>query len=245
MRLAVLCFAAPGLLLNAAHWGQPDGVHATLAVAGMAWLAAGSIGWGWAALALALLAKPQAWALLPAAVMVTWHAAGRQRLSRAAMGAGAALACALFPFFAAGRIDDVLRLPGAMAAAMPVASANAHNAWWIVAAWQSSSPVVIPDTAPLVAGVSYRTAAGVLGVLVAAQALYGAWLYATGRAGSWETGALVVVGWFVFTTQAHENHVSLALPLLAVALMTRPALRSVDPRHHRVGRRRPAATGSA
>ena len=33
-----------------------------------------------------------------------------------------------------------------------------------------------------------------------------------------------VLGWFVFTTQAHENHLFFALPLLALALPGRPSL---------------------
>jgi hypothetical protein len=39
-----------------------------------------------------------------------------------------------------------------------------------------------------------------------------------------EGAALWVLGWFVLTTQAHENHWFIALPLLCLALPRRPRL---------------------
>jgi len=49
-------------------------------------------------------------------------------------------------------------------------------------------------------------------------------LYWTRRAGLAEAAALGALGWFVFTTQAHENHLFFALPLLALAWPDRRAL---------------------
>ncbi len=39
-----------------------------------------------------------------------------------------------------------------------------------------------------------------------------------------EAAALGALGWFLFTTQAHENHLVFALPLLALAWPSRPSL---------------------
>jgi hypothetical protein len=44
-----------------------------------------------------------------------------------------------------------------------------------------------------------------------------AWLYWTRRASLAEAAALDVLGWFTFTTQAHENHLFFAVPLLSLA----------------------------
>jgi hypothetical protein len=217
---AGLYAANPAALFGAAHWGQPDGAHALFGVLAVGWLSAGHPAAGWAALTLAALAKPQAWALVPLAALATWRARGRRGL--AAAGVGAAVGgIAVVPFLVSGRLGDLLGLPRVVAAVMPVVTANAHNLWWIVAALQLSDPLLIPDTASLVGPLTYRIAAA---VLVAAQFLLTVWLYGSRRASLAEAAALGTLGWFVFTTQAHENHLLLALPLLAVAWPQRPRL---------------------
>jgi hypothetical protein len=60
--------------------------------------------------------------------------------------------------------------------------------------------------------------------LVLAQFALTWWLYWTRRVGLAEAAALGALGWFVCTTQAHENHLFFALPLLALAWPTRPSL---------------------
>src|SRR5207253_6339742 len=72
----------------------------------------------------------------------------------------------------------------------------------------------IPDSARAVGPLTYRMLAG---LLVGAMILLTCWLYWTRRAGLAEAAALGVLGWFTFTTQAHENHLFFALPLLSLA----------------------------
>jgi hypothetical protein len=62
------------------------------------------------------------------------------------------------------------------------------------------------------------------GCLVAASVIVTAWMSWTRRAGLAEAAALGVLGWFAFTTQAHENHLFFALPLLSLAWPSRPGL---------------------
>jgi hypothetical protein len=189
-----------------------------LAVGGAA---AGRWGLAGAALALAALVKPQAWTLLPLVGLAAWRAGGRRALLRAGAGGLLAAAPVLAPYALAGRLDDLLSWPGVVARAMPVVSGNAHNVWWLVAGAQGSSPVTIADTTPLLGPLSYRTVAATL--LVAFLALT-TWALASRRVGLAEGAALWVLGWFVLTTQAHENHWFIALPLLCLALPRRPGL---------------------
>jgi hypothetical protein len=70
------------------------------------------------------------------------------------------------------------------------------------------------DSERAIGPVSYR-ALGTL--LVAASMLLTFWLYWTRRTCLAEASALGVLGWFCFTTQAHENHLFFALPLLSLA----------------------------
>jgi hypothetical protein len=218
---AGLYAANPAALLDAADWAQPDGAHTLFVVLAVGWLEAGRLLRGWAALALGALAKPQAWVLLPFLVLVTLHLGGTRGLLRGlAVGAGIGV-IVLLPFLGAGRPDAILGLPTAVATALPVISGNAHNLWWIVAVIHRASPLEILDSAPLLGPLSYRTTAA---VLVLAALLFAFWLYRSGRAELAEAAALATLGWFVFTTGAHENHLALVLGLLTLAWPWRPML---------------------
>jgi hypothetical protein len=216
------CYLAnPATVFDVGHWGQPDGALALFAVLAVGWAAAGRWGSAGAALALAALVKPQAWTLLPLVGLVAWRAGGRRAMGLAVAGGLVAAAPVLAPYALAGRLDDLLALPGVVVRAMPVVSGNAHNLWWLIVGVQGSSPVTIADTAPLLGPLSYRAVAAALLVVFLALTT---WLVASRRAGLAEGSALWVVGWFALTTQAHENHWYIALPLLCLALPRRPGL---------------------
>lgn len=218
-------FAAnPVAVLHVGHWGQPDGAHALFTVLAVGWAAAGHPGRSGAALALAALAKPQAWAFLPLVGLAIWRSGGIRALATAAGAGGTTAALVLLPFLVAGRLGDLLRWPGVVAGAMPVVSANAHNLWWLAAAVQGDGPLAIPDAAPLAGALSYRAAAA---LLLTAFLVFVAWLVRSRRVGLAEGAALWATGWFVLTTQAHENHAAVALPLLVLAIPTRPRLLGV------------------
>jgi hypothetical protein len=101
---------------------------------------------------------------------------------------------------------------------MPVVSADAHNLWWLVLEPRGQDPLFVQDSARALGPLTYRTIAA---VLVGAILLLTYWLYWTRRASLAEAAALGVLGWFTFTTQAHENHLFFALPLLSLAWPTR------------------------
>jgi hypothetical protein len=104
---------------------------------------------------------------------------------------------------------------------MPVVSADAHNAWQLVAEARGLDPITTPDATRLIGPLSFRLTAG---LLVAAYLVFTYWLVLTRRASLAEAAAMGVLGWFVFTTQAHENHLFYALPLLALAWPLRLSL---------------------
>src|SRR6266851_4765472 len=64
--LAGLAFALdPAAILDVLYWGQLDGAHSLFSVLALGWLSGGLVMMSGAAMALAVLAKPQAWLLLP------------------------------------------------------------------------------------------------------------------------------------------------------------------------------------
>jgi hypothetical protein len=127
----------------------------------------------------------------------------------------------LAPFLIAGRLGDLLTFPITVGSVMPVATANAHNLWWMVLAWRGLDPLFTPDSTRFLGPLSYRVMAT---LLLGAHFLFVGWLYWSSRARLAEVAALTVLGWFAFTTQAHENHLFFLLPLLALAWPSRPGL---------------------
>jgi Gpi18-like mannosyltransferase len=209
-----LYVANPATLYDVAHWAQPDGAHSAFSV-----LAIGML--SWAAMAVAALAKPQAWVLIPLLAVATFRERGPRALLKGA-GIGAAVSLVVVaPFLVTGRINELLSLPSTVGSVMPVISADAHNFWWLVAPLRGVDPLFTADTGRVLGPVTYRLAAAAL-VLATLALTY--WLYWTRRIGLAEAAAMGVLGWFVFTTQAHENHLFFALPLLALALPGRTSL---------------------
>jgi Gpi18-like mannosyltransferase len=238
---SALYLVDPATLYDVAHWGQPDGAHSLFSV-----LAVGLLGlqaWPtsrishtsqsaklremtcvvapWAAIALAALAKPQAWSIVPLLALATIRSHGLIGLGRGALSAAVAGMVVILPFVVTGRVDQLLSLPGTVASVMPVVSADAHNLWWLILEPRGLDPLFIQDGARALGPLSYRTIAA---ALVAAVWLVTYWLYWTRRATLAEAAALGVLGWFTFTTQAHENHLFFALPLLSLAWPSRRAL---------------------
>jgi len=216
-----LYVANPAALYDVAHWAQPDGAHSLFSVLAIGLLSLGQVIAPWAAMAMAALAKPQAWALLPLLAIATLRTRGVLGLGRGLAAAAAVALLVTAPFFVTGRISDLLSLPGTVASVMPVVSADAHNLWWLILEPRGQDPLFVPDSARAVGPLTYRTLAA---ALVGAVFVLTYWLYWTRRASLAEAAALGVLGWFTFTTQAHENHLFFALPLLSLAWPTRRAL---------------------
>jgi hypothetical protein len=208
----------PAALYDVAHWAQPDGAHSLFSVAAVGLLDLGQVIAPWAALAAAAMAKPQAWFLVPLVVMATLRTQGLGGLVRGAI-AGAAVALVIsLPFVVTGHGRELLSLPLVVSSVMPVVSADAHNLWWLVFHLRGQDPIFVQDVARALGPLSYRTLGA---ALVTATVLLTCWLYWTGRAHLAEAAALGILGWFCFTTQAHENHLFFALPLLSIAWPSR------------------------
>jgi hypothetical protein len=211
----------PAALFDVAHWAQPDGAHSLFSVLAIGLLSLGQVLLPWAAMATAALAKPQAWALLPLLAIATLRSHGLTGLVRGLAAAAVVAIVITLPFILTGRITQFLSLPGTVSSVMPVVSADAHNLWWLMLEPRGQDPLFVQDSARVFGPLTYRTIAG---ALVGAVFVLTYLLYWTGRASLAEAAALGVLGWFTFTTQAHENHLFFALPLLSLAWPTRRSL---------------------
>jgi hypothetical protein len=211
----------PAALYDVAHWAQPDGAHSLFSVLSVGLLDLGQVIAPWAALAAAAMAKPQAWFLIPLVAIATLRQHGVSGLARGVV-AGVVVACLVaLPFVVTGHLFELLSLPTVVSSVMPVVSADAHNLWWLVLQLRGQDPLFVQDSARAAGPLTYRLLSV---VLVGASMLLTFWLYWTRRASLPEVAALGVLGWFCFTTQAHENHLFFALPMLSLAWPSRPWL---------------------
>lgn len=204
----------PAGIFDAAFWGQPDAVHAVFLLVAV-WLiekdrplAAGLF------VGLAAATKPQAWALFPFLAYVCLRRFGLVRSVRLGVAAGIVVLLVCLPYLVYGTVGELLTLPTLIAETMPVASANAHNIWWIVT---DAKPDFVLDAEPLLGPVTYRQAASGLAVLIMGYGIWRTNPWAT-RGGLAMLAAYLAFGWFMVTTRAHENHAFMVLPLLAMAL---------------------------
>jgi hypothetical protein len=154
-------------------------------------------------------------------LLASWRRSGVGGLWRGGLVAVAVAIVVLLPFLVTGRLKEFLGLPGTISTVMPVVSANAHNLWQLLFWLGGDDPLTTADTDRLIGPVTIRLVAG---ALVLAQFAFTYWLYWTNRVDLAEAAALGALGWFVFTTQAHENHLFFALPLLSLAWPARPKL---------------------
>lgn len=206
----------PAVAYDVAHLGQTDPVHAAFTLLSVGALVFGHPLWAGALIALAALTKPQAWILLPIVGLglVFWY--GRRGVVRGALGGLAATAIVLLPWIVTNRLHHAERFLEALdnkSVNAQALTAQAHNLWWIptLLEWR-----FINDWETLAGPLSYRLVA-----LALVLALVGLVVYKLPslrpRDRLFSFVGLLTVGWFMVTVRAHENHLFMALPFLAVA----------------------------
>ena len=205
----------PAALYDVAHLGQTDPVHSAFALLAIAALVERRAAWAGACVALAALTKPQAWVLLPLVGLALPIWLGRRGLLRATLGGLAATLLVLAPWIVLNRVHqfprffEYLETKSVNSTAL---TAQAHNLWWIptLIEWR-----FINDWEPLIGPLTYRMVGlGMVAVLLALLASRLPDLRPRDR--MFGLVATLIVGWFALTVRAHENHLFMALPFLAV-----------------------------
>ena len=104
----------------------------------------------WAAMALAALAKPQAWSIGPLLALGTLRERGPRGLVVGLASGAVVSAVVILPFVLSGTLAQLLSLPGTIASVMPVVSADAHNLWWLVSEARGVDPARLGHQPPQV-----------------------------------------------------------------------------------------------
>jgi dolichyl-phosphate-mannose-protein mannosyltransferase len=206
----------PAVAYDVAHLGQTDPVHAAFALLSVGALVNGRPTAAGALIALAALTKPQAWILLPVVGLglIFWY--GRRGALLGTLGGLVASAIVLSPWIVTNRLHHAERFFDALEHKSVYAQAltgQAHNLWWIptLIEWR-----FINDWESFIGPISYRLVG--LGLVLALVVLVVSRLPSLRpRDRIFSFIGMLVVGWFVVTVRAHENHLFMALPFLAVA----------------------------
>jgi hypothetical protein len=239
--IALAFWLNPAIILNGAALGYLD---AQMAVPAALSMVAAGLGYpllAGALLAAAILTKAQALFVGPVillAILLRDRASMRAAWARFAAGGAIAAALILLPIVARGAWPNMVQAVSRLAA-HDMLSGNALNAWWIVT-WLTRAIYALDlgwftaFTMPVrILGVNRfmeiggpdakAIGAGIVIVLLA-------WALWQSRQGRSLAGWSFVAGWSVFayamfSAQVHENHLYLAVPMLAVAAGLSPAYR--------------------
>jgi hypothetical protein len=212
---AVMAAAAfllnPGVVFDTAYWGQADALVAVFVVAALVALSAGRPEWSWASYAAAVLTKPLAYPFGPLLLLATIKRFGpRRTASCLAVFAASAFALVL-PFVLSGHLGPLLRALFVQLDAMPYASVNAHNLWWLVERGTPWMPAQQQLLGPLT---SEHIGLALLGAFYLVT-LVRLWR-SDGEAAERLAFASVAFGFFVLATHMHENHLFAAVPLIVL-----------------------------
>jgi hypothetical protein len=241
---AAAFWANPAMILAGPALGYLDPLMAWPSVAALIAATAGAPVAAGALAVVACLTKVQAIFILPVAALALWNSSCDRRLSRgataAASGALVALA-ALAPYVAAGAWRNLVQGVGSLLR-HDMLSADAANAWWLVTYFLRAS-YAVADLGVWGAWTMRLRILGISRVIalgypnprpIALGAVCLVTLWSLWRARRSEDlalmlacAAVIVHAYFVLGVQVHENHLYLAVPLLAGAAASRPQLRPV------------------
>ena len=235
----LLYWLNPATLMDGAVLGYLDPWVGTLVMAAVAAADASSPALCGAAIVLAAMTKAQAIFVAPmVAIVLLNRSDGRVRAALVASASGLATALiVLAPFARAGALLNVVRGVGSLLR-HDMLSGTAANVWWIVT-WLLRASYAVRDLGAWnawtmtvrILGISRVVALGYPNPRPVAAVLAGAamiWAYSRAWRASLpialDAGALAVQAYFVLAVQVHENHLYLALPLMAAAAAARPRL---------------------
>jgi hypothetical protein len=234
----------PAMILAGSMLGYLDALMALPALGSIAAAALNAPVVAGALLAIACLTKLQAIFILPVVALALWNA-GRPRGAKA-IGAGAVSAAAvcgvaLLPYVLAGASRNVLQGVSSLLR-HDMLSADAANLWWVItyvmrasyaagelgawAAWTMTMRILGMST---IVKLGYPNPRPIATLSILAATAWALWRArrATDLALLSAACAFIVHAYFLLGVAVHENHLYLAVPLLALAAAARPRLRPI------------------
>lgn len=201
----------PAIALATSVAGYQEALHTALIVLAAFCLCAGREGRMAVWAALAFLTKPQAAIFLPALGVFLFARSGLRGLVRSiGIGLLAALA-ALAPFILYGAFGGVVRMFFGVTDVHQWLSGCAHNIWWVV----DQGPLFASDRNPLFLGINGLAIGLFLLAVFSLCVLYRLFRRSSSPA-LVHFCAFLGMGFFMLSTEMHENYLYAMFPFLAV-----------------------------
>ena len=219
---ALAILLVPATWYVSAWWGQFESIYVLPLLAGWLLVARGRFGWAAVAIAIGLMAKPQA---LPLAVPFAAYYLRREGLAGSLRAAAIAAATAVvlwLPFLAANGPAHYLKALADYTATFSVLSLRAWNPWWILQELAGGGQLVA-DTAPIAGPVTIRWLGVALAGVLEAAVFLGVWRRATPTGLAWGLAAAALAA-FIGLTTMHERYAYAALVFLVLAWPDRLAV---------------------
>ena len=214
---AVIVLLHPATWYVSAWWGQYESIYVLMALLAVLLAISGRDGFAAAALALAVLTKPQAVPfLIPFAAWFLARGGAGGLLRAAAIGAGVAFVLWL-PFLTSGGLQQYLsNLAAYQNDVYSILSLRAWNLWWIV---QEMAPVdeFVSDRVPIVGPVTFRLLAFAVTGLLALYVAVRVWRVPQPRTLVLGVATMTLVA-FTFLTTMHERYAYGALIFLMLLI---------------------------
>jgi hypothetical protein len=244
MWAAAAYWANPAMILAGPVLGYLDALMALPALGAIAAATLEAPILAGALISIACLTKAQAIFILPVVGLALWNTEPRWRARRiviAVVSASAVAFTALLPYLTAGALRNVAQGVGSLLR-HDMLSAYAANFWWVItyvmrasyaagdlgvwAAWTMTLRILGVST---IIKLGYPNPRPPATLAVAAAAAWSLWRARRSSEMSLmcAVAAFVVHAYFVLGVAVHENHLYLAVPLLAAAAASRPRLRPV------------------
>ena len=205
---AMLCFAInPALVFDTIVWGQNDSVVVLPMLAAALLVIAGRHRLGWCAAGIAILAKPQAIALLPPLGLLTLLNGGFTESAWCAAAFLGTIAIGVFPFQLGHPLDWVINVYRDLGSRYSEASVGAFNFHGLLGGIGSS------DTSTVM-GMSYYSIGMALTCAVYAIASYLVWK-ARNLTAAMLAIFVALFGFFMFAPRMHERYLYYSVAMLA------------------------------
>lgn len=207
----------PGIIFDAAFWGQHDSVWLGLIVLSLHLLHRRRLGAAWAALVLAVLNKPQALGFIPLLLVLGLARFSPIAVLRAGVAAAATFGLVFLPFLVHGTFwDSVVAIYRTTFGGEPWVSCFACNLWWLVTGGHGYQ---MSDATLLVGPLTPRRLGLLLYLACQGAVILRLLRLRDGSATQTYFGAAVIgMGFFTLCTSIHENHVMAVIPLTLLAI---------------------------
>jgi 4-amino-4-deoxy-L-arabinose transferase-like glycosyltransferase len=239
---AAACWINPAMILAGSLLGYLDALMALPALGSIAAAALNAPIAAGALLAIACLTKLQAIFILPVVALALWNAGrptGAKAIVAGAVSAAAVSVVVLMPYVLAGASRNVLQGVSSLLR-HDMLSADAANVWWVItyvmrasyaagelgawAAWTMTMRILGMST---IVKLGYPNPRPIATLSIFAATAWALWR--ARRASDLPllsaACAFIVHAYFMLGVAVHENHLYLAVPLLALAAAARPRLR--------------------